>query len=153
MKDAPAVGNPNYTIPSNLTADMGKAFLNTLTTDQSMKITGLVSDQKAALYEIVDRRQDFSTLMRQFFSGSTPNQATVLSLMEHYGELDGDLIHRYATAFTQVSQSLTADQRVQILKLRTDLLQDLSYPTGAYLYSEPISTPDVPNTNFLFSAN
>jgi Spy/CpxP family protein refolding chaperone len=151
LKDAPAVGNPNYTIPSNLTADLGQAFLKTLTTDQSAKITGLVSDQKTALYAIVDRRKDVSTLLRQFISGTTPDQATVLSLMEQYGELDGDIIYRYATAFTQISQSLTADQRTQIFKLRIDLLQELSYPSGAFLYSQPISLPVIPNTDFLFS--
>lgn len=31
LKDAPAMGNPNYTIDSNLTANMGNAFLATLT--------------------------------------------------------------------------------------------------------------------------
>jgi hypothetical protein len=41
MKDAPAVGNPNYTIPSNLTAEMGEAFLKTLTPAQAPLITNL----------------------------------------------------------------------------------------------------------------
>ncbi len=149
-KDAPAVGNPNYTIDPSLTANMGKAFLQALTHAQSALITNLVADQKPALYEIVDRRQDISTLLRQFISGTTPDQSTVLSLMDHYGELDGDIIYRYATTFAQVSQGLTADQRAQLVKLRTDLLGSLSCPTGAYLYATPISMPDIPNTDFLF---
>lgn len=153
MKDAPAVGNPDYTIPSNLTAEMGEAFLKTLTADQSAQITDQVNDQKPALYEIVDRRTNVSFLLRQFIGGQTPEQAAVLALMERYGELDGEIIFRYATAFTHVSQTLSTDQRAELVKLRTDLLNDLSYPAGAYLYAEPIPMPEIPNTDFLFSAN
>jgi hypothetical protein len=75
----------------------------------------------------------------------------LFDLMNRYGELDGDIIYRYATAFAQVSQTLTADQRTQLMRLRTDLLGDLAYPNGAYLYSEPITMPVIPNTDFLFA--
>jgi hypothetical protein len=153
MKDAPAMGNPDYTIPSNLTAEMGAAFLQILTPDQAATITSLVDDQRPALYEIVDRRKDISVLLRQFMTGGAPDQNAVLDLMNRYGELDGDIIYRYATAFAQVSQTLTSDQRNQMMKLRTDLLDDLVYPTGAYLYSEPIAMPAIPNSDFLFSTN
>jgi hypothetical protein len=150
LKDAPAVGNPGYTIPSNLTAEMGDALLKTLSADQAAIITGLVNDQKPALYEIVDRRTDISGLLRQFMGGSTPDQTTVSNLMGHYGELDGEIIYRYATVFAQVAHTLTADQHAQVVKLRTDLLKELSYPTGAYLYAEPIPMPAIPDTDFLF---
>jgi len=153
MKDAPAVGQPGYTIPSNLTADLGDAFLKNLTSDQAGLITGLVSGQKSALYEIVDRREDVSNLLRQFITGTTPDQATVLNLMGRYGELDGEIVYLYATTFAQVNQTLTNDQRTQLLKLRTDLLQELSYPSGAYLYSQSIPMPVIPNTDFLFTTN
>jgi hypothetical protein len=151
MKDAPAVGNPNYTIPSNLTAEMGEAFLQTLTPIQLPLITNLVEDQKPALYEIVDQREDVATLLRQFISGGTPDQSTVLDLMERYGELDGDIIYRYATAFAQVRTSLSAEQQAQLDSLRTELLGDLSYPSGAYLYAQPISMPVIPDTDYLFT--
>ena len=153
MKDAPAVGNPGYTIPSNLTAEMGAAFLQVLTPYQAAMITGLVEDQKPALYEIVDRREDVSVLLRQFMTGGMPDQNTVLTLMERYGELDGDIVARYATAFAQVFQTLTANQRAQLVTLRTDLLDDLAYPSGAYLYSQPIPMPTIPNTDFLFTTH
>jgi hypothetical protein len=153
MKDAPAVGNPNYTIPSNLTAEMGEAFLQVLSPDQASLVTGLVNDQKPSLYEIVDRRQDVSTLLRQFMSGGAPSQTAVLDLMERYGELDGEMIYRYATTFAQVYQSLSAEQRVQLATLRTDLLGELAYPSGAYLYSQPIAIPAIPNTDFLFTTD
>ncbi len=151
MKDAPAMGNPGYTIPGNLTAEMGEAFLQTLTPEQELIITNLVDEQKPALYDIVDRREDVAILLRQFMSGQTPDQAAVLSLMETYGELDGEIIYRYATAFAQVNQLLTTEQQTQLMTLRTDLLDDLSFPTGAYLYSDPIDIPVIPNTDFLFT--
>jgi hypothetical protein len=71
--------------------------------------------------------------------------------MERYGELDGEIIYLYATAFAQVNQTLTAEQQTALVTLRTDLLGDLSYPAGAFLYSERISMPVIPNTDFLFS--
>jgi len=46
MKDAPAVGNPDYTIPSDLTSEYGDAFLSALTSDQSAIITALVESQQ-----------------------------------------------------------------------------------------------------------
>ena len=153
MKDAPAVGNPGYSIGTNITADMGEALLKNLTPAQAALITGLVDAQKPALYEIVDRRQDISVLLRQFIAGSVPDQAAVLALMDRYGELDGDIITRFATAFVQVGQSLSADQQAQLKKLRTDLLGSLAYPSGAYLYAQSISMPVVPNTDFLFTTN
>lgn len=145
------MGNPGYTISPNLTAEMGAAFLQVLTPDQAATITNLVEDQKPALYEIVDRREDVSVLLRKFLFNDVPDRNAVLDLMNRYGELDGDIINRYAIAFTQVAQTLTPDQRTQLMKLRTDLLGDLSYPTGAYLYSQSISMPEIPNTDFLFA--
>jgi len=130
---------------------MGDAFLQTLTPGQSSAITGLVDSQKPALYEIVDRREDVVTLLRRFMAGETPDQAAVLSLMERYGELDGEIVYSYAAAFAQVSQTLTAEQQAELLTLRTDLLGDLSFPDGAYLYSDPIAMPDILNTDFLFA--
>jgi hypothetical protein len=150
MKDAPAVGNPNYTISTTLTADMGEAFLNVLTPSQAALITGLVSSQKTALYEIVDRREDVAVLLRQFISGSIPSQADVLDLMQRYGELDGEIVFLYATAFAEVRRTLTAQQLSQLTAMRTDLLSSLSLPTGAYLYSEAIPLPIVENTDFWF---
>jgi phosphatidylethanolamine-binding protein (PEBP) family uncharacterized protein len=150
MKDAPAVGNPGYSIPVTLTAELGADFLATLTLQQSSIITGLVDLQKPSLYEIVDLREDVAALLRQFKTGSVPNQAAVLSLMDRYGELDGEIVYLYATAFAQVDQMLTAEQQAALTTLRTDLLGDLSYPSGAFLYSQAIPMPEIPETDFLF---
>ena len=151
MKDAPAVGTPGYNIPTTLTADLAATFPQDLTPAQAAQITALVDDQKPALYEIVDRRTDVARLLRQFLAGGAPDQATVLTLMERYGELDGDIIYRYATAFAQVGQSLTPAQRTQLVALRTNLLGTLAYPAGAYLYAQAITLPVVANTDFLFA--
>jgi hypothetical protein len=150
MKDAPAVGNPGYTIPTTLTGELGATFVRALTPAQAGLITALVDGQKPALREIVDRREDVATLLRQFMTGGAPSQAAVLNLMERYGELDGDIVYRYAAAFTQVNKSLSAGQRAQLARLRIDALGELALPTGAYLYAQPIAMPAIPNTDFLF---
>jgi hypothetical protein len=151
MKDAPAVGNPGYSIPVTLTAEMGDEFLQVLMPEQSSTITALVEAQKPALYEIVDRREDVAILLRQFMTGGAPNQDTVLDLMARYGELDGEIVYRYATVFAQVGQSLTAEQQAELDALRLQILgPDFLFPTGAYLYAEPISMPEIPSTDFLF---
>jgi hypothetical protein len=151
MKDAPAVGNPGYTIPVTLTAELGAEFLQTLTPQQSLTITNLVEIQKPSLYEIVGRREDVSVLLRTFMNGSVPDRNAVLSLMERYGELDGEIVYLYSTTFAQVYQTLSPEQQAALLVLRTDLLGDLAFPTGAYLYSEPIAMPEIRNSDFLFA--
>jgi hypothetical protein len=55
-----------------------------------------------------------------------------------------------AVTFSKVGQSLTTDQKAQLTAMRTELLGDLSHPQGAYLYSQPIPMPEIPNTGFLF---
>jgi hypothetical protein len=151
MKDAPAVGNPGYNISTSLTADMGKAFLNTLTPTQASIVTSLVNDQKPALYQIVDQRRNIAAQLRRFIAGETPDYVQLQALMDDYGKLDGEIAVRYATAFAQVNQTLTDAQRVELSTLRTQILGDLAFPSSAYLYAEPIPIPEIPNTDFLFT--
>ncbi len=151
MKDAPAVGNPDYTIDSNLTANMGNAFLAALTTTQAQLVTSLVDLQKPSLYAIVERRRDIATQLRKFIAGEAASNATVLSLSTTYGELDGEIVYYLATNFAKVNQTLSAAQRTQLVALRFQVLGTLA-PTGAYLYAEPISIPTIANTDFLFSS-
>jgi hypothetical protein len=151
LKDAPAMGNPNYTIPSNLTGDMGRTFLETLTPDQTQLVIGLVDIQKPYLLGIVDARREVSTELRRFMAGESVDRDAMLSLMEKYGELDGAIVYNFAVNFAQVNQTLTAEQQTALMALRTDLLGEMTYPTGAYLYSQPIAMPEIPNTDFLFT--
>jgi hypothetical protein len=149
MKDAPAVGNPGYSIDTTLTADKGRAFLAALTPAQATLVTGLVNSQRPCLLAIVDVRQDIAIELRRFIAGESPSSATVLRLAERYGELDGELVARYATAFAAVGRSLSAAQKTQLATLRKQVLGDFT-PAAAYLYAEPIPLPAIASTDFLF---
>ena len=151
LKGAPAMGNPDYTMDPNLTANMGSAFLSTLDASQSDLMTGLVDTQKPYLYEIVDTRGDVSTQLRRFIAGEPVDIDIVLSLMGTYGELDGEIVYNYATNFARVHQSLTGEQQAQLAALRTQVLDDLA-PVGAFLYSQSIDMPAIPDTDFLFAS-
>ncbi|MGA3015133.1 MAG: hypothetical protein ABSD71_13985 [Bacteroidales bacterium] len=148
LKDWPAMGNPNFTINSQLTANAGQDFLNVLTAPQSSRITGLVSLQKGSLYALVGARQDISVELRKFLSRSVADSSKIYSLSEDYGRDDGRIIYLFATYFSNVYQSLTQQQKDQ---LKT-LADDLGYidPSGAFLYSSPIAMPDIENTDFFF---
>ena len=149
MKDAPAVGNPGYSIGTNITADMGNAFLQTLTTPQSQLITGLVDTQFPSLTSIVTVRQQVAVELRKFMAGQNADSATVLSLMDTYGQLDGAIVYSYATKFVQVGQNLSDAQKAQLTALRIQTLGSFS-PTAAFLYATLIDFPTVQNTDFLF---
>jgi hypothetical protein len=150
LKDIPAMSDPTYAIPTDLTGNLGDTMLSALTTDQAKLITSLVDIQRPSLTGIVAVREQISTELRKFKTGGTADSATVLSLMEKYGELDGEIIYNLAVNFTQVNQTLTSEQKAKLLALRKELLDNLMYPSGAYLYSQPIPMPAIPNTDFLF---
>jgi len=149
LKDAPAVGNPGYSIGTNITADMGNAFIKTLTPDQAKLITSLVDIQRPDLTSIVDVRTQVSNQLRLFISGKTANQTTVLNLMNQYGNLDGALVYNFATNFARVGQSLTAAQKTQLMALRVQTVGNFT-PQAAFLYANPIPFPTVQSTDFLF---
>jgi Spy/CpxP family protein refolding chaperone len=151
LKDAPAMGNPNYTIPSNLTGDMGSALLETLTPDQTQLVTSLVDIQRPYLLGIIEARREVSTELRRFMAGESVDRDTMLSLMDKYGELDGAIVYSSAVNFAQVNQTLTTEQKAQLMALRKEMLGGMLYPSGAYLYSQPIAMPEIPNTDFLFA--
>lgn len=151
MKDAPAVGNPNYSIDTNLTANGGRDFLATLTISQASAVTSLVDLQRTYLLQIVETRRTISTMLRRFIAGQTPDQTAVLELSETYGKLDGEIVYLYASAFAQTGRSLDASQKARLAGLRTKILGNFA-PTGAYLYATPIGMPSIPNTDFLFGS-
>jgi hypothetical protein len=152
LKDAPAVGNPGYSIDTTITGNLGAALIERLTDTQAQLITSLVDTQRPSLDQIVDARRAVSTELRKFMAGQSADSATVSGLMKTYGELDGTIVYNLATNFVEVGQSLTADERAALIGLRTQLLGDLATPTGAYLFSQPIGMPDIPNTDFLFQS-
>lgn len=139
LKDAPAMGNPNYTINVTITGNLGASFLNVLSTSQATLITGLVDVQRAYLLEIVELRTSVSEQLRRYIAGDAADEVGVLSAMERYGELDGIIVYNLATAFTKVDESLTDEQREALTSLRSDL--GVSVASGAFIYSQAVEMP------------
>lgn len=150
LKDIKAMSDPTYSIPTNLTGDLGELTLQKLTSEQAALITSIVDVQRPALEGIVSSREQISEELRKFLAGGTADQATVLALMEQYGAYDGEIIYNMAVRFAAVKQSLTTEQQAELDAIRTELLGEDAHPDGAYLYSQAIQMPEIPNTDFLF---
>jgi hypothetical protein len=88
--------------------------------------------------------------LRNFLEGGSVDEATVQTLMQRYGEFDGEIIYNMAMHFAEVNQSLTSVQRAKLDAMREELLGNLSHPDGAFQYSQAISMPEIPDTDFLF---
>ena len=148
LKDWPAMGNPNYTIDETLTASAGQDFLSILTSTQADQVRGIVDQQRNALQEIVSKREAVATELRKFLASQTADSSTIITLSARYGELDGELSYYYATIFTQVYNTLTAEQKTKL----TQLANDMGYldPTGGFLYSTLIPMPTIEDTDHFF---
>ncbi len=147
VKGAPAHGKRSYNISTELTGDAGGQFLETLTPAQREKITRLVDLQRKELAEIVTVRRAIATELRRFLAGAAADLQKVLALSRRYGELDGEMSYRYATAFAEVGRTLTDEQRRDLLALRN--LPGYT-PKGAFLYADAIDMPKAVATDFLF---
>lgn len=147
MKDAPAIHQKNYSISTALTGDSGEAFLAALNPAQREQITSLVELQRKDLQDIVVTRRAIATELRRFLTGGSASKEKVLALCRHYGELDGELSFYYATHFAGINKTLTAEQRVALAKLRG--LEGYTCK-GAFVYADPIKSPKIQNTDFLF---
>ena len=53
MKDAPAVGNPGYSIGTNITADMGNAFIAALIANQSTYLITPTKDRQVQTHTTI----------------------------------------------------------------------------------------------------
>ena len=147
MKTAPAMGKKDYSISTSLTGDSGEAFLAALTGEQRKLVTDVVDLQRKDLAEIVTVRRAIDAELRRSLTGESADKAKVLSLSKRYGELDGEISYFYATAFANVARTLTAEQKAKLAALRTTNPSD---PKGPFLYSSPISMPQIEITDFLF---
>jgi len=147
LKDAPAMGNPNYTISDRLTGDVGALMLSKLNPDQAQCITSLVPAQLPLLQQIVTTRRAIAAELRRHIAGETPDTAEVLKLSEQYGRLDGEIVYGDAVAFARVGQSLTEQQRSEFAAMRRQMGVDV--PQGAFCYSQPIKMPQIPSTDYL----
>ena len=149
IKDAPAIGNAGYTIDESITGDQGAAFIALLDSTQKPKVTSLVDTDKSALNSIVDTRREMSTEFRKYLTAGSADEGKLMSLGATYGKLDGDISYNAAMAFSQVGQTLTSAQKTQLMALRN--LGNYTCESGKiYLYSEKITQPTIPNTDFLF---
>lgn len=148
MKDMPAMGNSGFSIPDDLTANMGDSFIAALDTHQAALITGLVDSQKNALNGVVDARTAISTLLRQFMLDDNVDKAAVLDLAASYGSYDGEIIYQYATSFSTVGAGLSDAQQLQINAIRAEWN---NIPcNGVFLYSVNIQMPEIIDTDFFF---
>lgn len=147
MKDAPVMGKQNASISTSLTGDSGREFLDTLTASQREQITSLVDLQRHDLEEIIKTRRAIAVQLRRFLVDDSANKETVQALSRRYGELDGEISYLYATHFAAVNATLTAEQKTALMKLRN--LEGYT-SKGAFVYSDPISMPEIENTDFLF---
>jgi len=146
MKDYPAMHNPDYFISTAITGDSGKDFLNILDRDQRAPITGIIDEQRSALEEIKQIRTNVSGELRKAITGGTIDKEKVYTLINRYGELDGQMSALYASRFSAVNKTLTPDQRAAFVKLRNlDVV-----PQGAYRFSTPVAMPEIPSTDFMF---
>lgn len=150
LKDAPAVGNSDYTISTTITGELGKAFVATLTPSQAKVITDLVSAQRASLAGIVAVRRKVATELRRALADGSVSASTVDALMAKYGAYDGKISYLYATAFVKVARTLTPAQRAKLQELRRQLIGSMA-PRGGFLYATPIPLPQVASTDFLFA--
>lgn len=151
LKDTPVM-SVGGSIDPNLTANAGITFVLTLTPTQQALVNDLVNIQKPDLYEIVDRREDLATLFRRFIAGQPVSVTEVLSQATRYGELDGEIVYNIATNFAAISRTLTTSQRATFNDLRQQILNGfpLTPEPHAYLYSDQINMPTIPDTDFLF---
>ena len=143
LKDAKAMLDPTYAIPTSVTGDMGERFVAALDATQAASINGLVDAQRSDLLGMVDVRRTIAGKLRAFQTGGQADQATVMSLMDQYGRLDGDIVYKYATAFAGVGKTLTTAQKQQLAAMREEMLGGME-PQGAYLFSQEIAMPSSP---------
>jgi Spy/CpxP family protein refolding chaperone len=143
MKDMPAMGKRDYDISTSITGDNGRAFLDSVLTEQQrVLITGIPDKQRELLKETITVRRSISQELRKLLDGKTPDKAKILSMGRRYGELDGEMSWYYATAFAKVNQTLTKEQLTSLMKLR-NLEGYISSPY--YIYLSPAQNQPVLN--------
>jgi hypothetical protein len=149
LKDLPAMGQRDYDISTSYTGDAGAAFLCALDSNQRALLTGVLERQRPVLKEIIEVRRAISAKLRGFLRGEIPAEREIVALGRRYGELDGELAYEYATAFAAISRTLDASQREKLWNLRS---QHSREEGTAFLYSDRIQMPSLPDTAFLFGS-
>lgn len=146
LKDYPAMNNPNYFIPLNLTAESGQAFLDVLDPTQKALVASIIPEQKALLNEIALVRDTICREMRKAMNGQVIDKIKIYALIGRYGELDGSMSALYALRFGEVNKTLTAAQMTKLVTIRNLNV----IPSGAYRFASPVVFPVLPDTDYLF---
>ena len=119
MKDMPAMGKRDFDISTSVTGESGRILVEELLEpEQAAHITAIPDLQRKLLMETIDVRRAFSTELRKFLDGKTPDRKRLLALGRRYGELDGEMSWLYTMAFAKVNRTLTDKQRAELVKLR-----------------------------------
>ncbi len=150
LKDAPAMGRPDYTISETITGDSGEAFLATLDASQNALMTSLIDCNNSTLMQIVSVRTAISTELRSALNSGIINESKVILLGREYGALDGELSYKCVTTFTQIANTLTSNQKNEIVLLRNALTNSSTKDGTIYLYSDLVDQPSIENTDFFF---
>lgn len=147
LKDMPAMGQRDFDISTSLTGDSGASFVDALTDSQRARLTGVLERQRKPMKEIIDVRRAISSKLRGFLRGETPAERDIVALGRRYGELDGELAYEYATAFASIYKTLSASQKEKLRSLRSHHTRENG---TAFLYSDRIQMPKIPDSAFLF---
>lgn len=149
LKDMPAMGKRDYDISTSLTGDSGAAFMELLNDRQRAAMLALIEQQRGTMREIVQVRRTMATRLRGFLSGAAPAEQEILSLGSRYGQLDAELAYGYATTFATIYQSMSASQKEQLMRLRSERSRENG---TAFIYSDRIQMPQPPDSSFLFQS-
>jgi hypothetical protein len=147
LKDLPAMGQKDFDISTSLTGDSGASFVAILNSNQRNRLTAILERQRKPMQEIITVRRAISLKLRGFLRGETPTERDILALGRHYGELDGELSYEYATTFASIYKTLSAGQKENLKSLRSHHNRE---DGTAFIYSERIQMPSIPDSTFLF---
>lgn len=129
------MGKRDYDISTSLTGDAGEAFLDLLEAPQRALMDEVLEAQRPVLAAIVEVRRTLSRQLRRCLEGAEPDAAVVRDLGRRYGQLDGELAWRYATAFSALRRTLKEAQKRAMHALRAQPVQESGH---AFLYSDRI---------------
>jgi hypothetical protein len=147
MKDYPAMGNPDYFIPTELTGQSGDVFLNRILDDnQKRHLEEIPELQKEWLETILSIRREISQIFRARLTGSPPDYDRIIELSRLYGEMDGSMSWLYADRFASINATLSEKQREDLIILRNQNI----FPDGLYYYATPGELREFENLNQFF---
>ncbi|CAM9309320.1 unnamed protein product, partial [Heterosigma akashiwo] len=141
LKDISSIMTHNVTIDADATKDLGEQMLETLTSAQQEKISGIVDAQRADYGDYYVARLDLTAELRAALNGHrAPDEAKVMALSAEVGRLDARVAHLYAITFAELYHNMTAKQLEDMVKLRN--LEE--YPcSGTFYYSWNQQEPEV----------